>query len=385
MKARNNEQLAHLYASGNVDAASANNFYFEFGKLYSYGSHFCIARRLARNVYAYTTQTYGPATSKHLAYARRALSHATVWHVEDPAASATDNKAAAVSEVMRLLDEAGTTRRIKDETRDRLRGQALNVAEQFNGYLAAMPEGEREGVPPFDLEDAGFIALREAREAAKRAEEEAKEKARQQAAMSQAERLAAWKRGEQVQGSMHALPVALRLAKSRGTHHTGGLLPDMGSVGREVIQTSHGAEVPLSQALALWPIIQRVHGGITSPAEALRTVQRVGVYNVTAFEEDGAMRIGCHSISYESFADMAARLVVAGLLSTEDAHTRPAIGFKRVRVESARLPVKYARWDGLPKRCPRKGELYLSGAVVVAYRAKADMTTPYFIATECQE
>jgi hypothetical protein len=378
MKARNNEQLAHLYASGNVDAASANNFYFEFGKLYSYGSHFCIARRLGRDVFAYTTRTYGPATSKHLAYARRALSHATVWHVEDPAASATDNKAAAVSEVMRLLDEAGTTRRIKDETRDRLRGQALNVAEQFNGYLAAMPEGEREGVPPFDLEDAGFIALREAREAAKRAEEEAKEKARQQAAMSQAERLQSWLAGENVHGSMHALPVALRLANKD---------PE-GKRGNDVIQTSHGASIPVRDALALWPLIEDVRAGRMDAGNASRMVRRVGVYDFGEFDALGGLRVGCHTITYEALQSMAERLRAAGYVLPADsgaATMRPAIGYKRVPVEGVRLPVKYARWDGQPARPPRKGELYLSGAVVMAYRAKADMTTPYFIATECQE
>jgi hypothetical protein len=38
-----------------------------------------------------------------------------------------------------------------------------------------------------------------------------------------------------------------------------------------------------------------------------------------------------------------------------------------------------ALWTG-EKRAPRKGEWYLSGAVVEAYRAKGDMQTPYHIA-----
>lgn len=57
---------------------------------------------------------------------------------------------------------------------------------------------------------------------------------------------------------------------------------------------------------------------------------------------------------------------------------RPKIGFTPVPSGFRR----YARWDGQPARSPRKGELFLSGAVVVAYRAAADMTTPYFIAIE---
>lgn len=38
-----------------------------------------------------------------------------------------------------------------------------------------------------------------------------------------------------------------------------------------------------------------------------------------------------------------------------------------------------ARWTG-EMRPPRKGEWYLSGAVIEAYQAPNDLTTPYYIA-----
>lgn len=38
------------------------------------------------------------------------------------------------------------------------------------------------------------------------------------------------------------------------------------------------------------------------------------------------------------------------------------------------------RWDGKPKRCPKAGEWYLSGAIIYAYRAHHDLTTAYHIA-----
>lgn len=38
-----------------------------------------------------------------------------------------------------------------------------------------------------------------------------------------------------------------------------------------------------------------------------------------------------------------------------------------------------AKWTG-EKRAPKKGEYYLSGAVIEAYRAKNDLTTPFHIA-----
>lgn len=63
--------------------------------------------------------------------------------------------------------------------------------------------------------------------------------------------------------------------------------------------------------------------------------------------------------------------------------TRPAIGFKPVLIPlTDRYHAKRACWNGEPPRPPRKGELYLSGAVPRAYRAPADLTSSYYIAKE---
>lgn len=62
---------------------------------------------------------------------------------------------------------------------------------------------------------------------------------------------------------------------------------------------------------------------------------------------------------------------------------RPKIGFKPVPLlggDQRKQPK--AKWDGGPMRCPKKGEYYLSGAIVEAYKAKNDMTTLYFIAVK---
>ncbi len=65
----------------------------------------------------------------------------------------------------------------------------------------------------------------------------------------------------------------------------------------------------------------------------------------------------------------------------------PQCGDKRLRIVGANgsaryIGQKYAVWDGRPARCPKKGELYMSGApgFECAYEAGADMTHPYFIA-----
>lgn len=68
---------------------------------------------------------------------------------------------------------------------------------------------------------------------------------------------------------------------------------------------------------------------------------------------------------------------------------RPQCGDKRLRIVGANgsaryIGQKYAVWDGRPARCPKKGELYMSGApgFECAYEAGGDMSTRYFIAVE---
>jgi hypothetical protein len=307
-----NQEVAHYFANSVQSEGKASNFYFETDrdgdcKLFSYGRHFCVARRLSRDVFAFTTRTYGMATSKHLAYARSALSHKTVVHCYDPAASAITNKREAQAAINAQLRDAATERRIQQKTRDGHKARALYLAEQFNSYLAALPENERIDVQPFDV--SGLEEMRAAmlREEERKAEEERQRKAR--AAVAAAEYLADWRKDPTMatQGMM-SLPPALRLAPSRGSYHTGGLLPDSGSVGRMVVQTSHGAEIPVSDARALWPVILSVKCGQRTAEEAARLVRRVGVYMLTTINADGSIVVGCHSIAWPEIERMAVAL-----------------------------------------------------------------------------
>lgn len=68
--------------------------------------------------------------------------------------------------------------------------------------------------------------------------------------------------------------------------------------------------------------------------------------------------------------------------------SKPKIGFIGVPIVPANNSRQFvgkgkprnAKWNGEPQREPKKGELYLSGAVVCAYEAYADMGCKYFIA-----
>lgn len=83
------DEVAHTWANprGEDDNARVprGNFYFQGGTIYSYGSHFPIARHVQNDAgepaVLFTTNTYGPTTAKHLGATRRACHHLTVFNV----------------------------------------------------------------------------------------------------------------------------------------------------------------------------------------------------------------------------------------------------------------------------------------------------------------
>lgn len=86
------ENVAHLFAnqSQNEARTATNNFYFNNDTLYSYGSHFAIAKHV-NNAVLFTTRKYSVTTSKHLSIASRALNHKTLIYCHNPAASIDEN------------------------------------------------------------------------------------------------------------------------------------------------------------------------------------------------------------------------------------------------------------------------------------------------------
>jgi len=70
----NNQQVAHLWANQSKGSAKGSNFYFEGDTIYSYGSHFPIAK-IYGNTILFTTKNYSSTTAKHKSYTTRAIDH----------------------------------------------------------------------------------------------------------------------------------------------------------------------------------------------------------------------------------------------------------------------------------------------------------------------
>ena len=71
------EDVAHLWANRHQDEArtSGGNFYFNGDIIYSYGSHFPIARIMEDGTVMFTLRTYSNTTAKHIGVANMACRH----------------------------------------------------------------------------------------------------------------------------------------------------------------------------------------------------------------------------------------------------------------------------------------------------------------------
>jgi hypothetical protein len=79
----NNKQVAGAFARG--EKGKSNNMFINGDKIYSYGYHFTIAKRLPNNDFLFNSKKYSPTTAKHKNLVKRALEaiQATIIICED--------------------------------------------------------------------------------------------------------------------------------------------------------------------------------------------------------------------------------------------------------------------------------------------------------------
>jgi hypothetical protein len=290
---RNTAEVCHYWANAVQDYGRNGNdtVYFRGELIYSYGSHFCMARRLPGGVVVETNRTYSPTTNRHQREVWNAVRHMTLVYCERPEQDAAYNMKVAREEVERLLESAKRPR-IHGKTRVNLRAAALAHAQQANAYLDALPLAERGVQTPIDTSNLEGVAAELA--AMREAEERLKAEERNKRLLKACEDMHLWRAGE-LNGTygLHELAVALRLHG-------------------EVIQTSYGAEIPVADALMLWPVIQRVMRG----DKAYTPGMPIGHYRLTQIRTDGSIKVGCHDIAYGEIERMA---VALGLIEQETA------------------------------------------------------------------
>jgi len=291
-----NHEVPHLWMHQSQDKArnSTGSLYFEGQTIYSYGSHFPIARHVtnARGEKAvlFSTANHSVTTSGHCSAVAHAIpANIPVFHVPylrsgwDELPDNADNTVSYVRRISELLAKAKRAR----TNRDWLEREALALREQLRGYLAffdliavALPESDE---------------LDALEEWIKGHEEE--ERQRHEETARAAERVRRREQAEQIQrflaGDLYASYIA-------------GVSPMLRVIGDEV-ETSLGAHFPLSHAIRALALVRRIRA---SGREYVRNGHAIhlGNYAIDRIGPDGTVHAGCHVVRWEEIERIAPEL-----------------------------------------------------------------------------
>ncbi len=304
-------EIAHLWMAHSGDPAvqdnarnKGGNFYYHGDTIYSYGSHFPIARvvrnQAGERAVLLTTRGYSPTTSSHIGYVRQALDKSLpVWKVSDVYREGSQ----VVQDYARQIENLvkGLKPRALQRTKLAVFDSIAGLVNDANAYAVWAGIENRLTVPGSleqvvgNLEAARVEAERLANEA--RAKREAKEK-REAAAYrkNHAKDLEVWRAtGSDIISTdpWEHLHLSAWPGDLLRVDHVAG-----------EIETSRGAHVPLDQAEKAYRFVQAVR----ARGEAWETnghTVKVGHYRIERIEADGTVKAGCHQIPYAEIARVA--------------------------------------------------------------------------------
>ena len=273
--------VAHLWANKSQESASnaAHNIYFHGDTIYSYGSHFPIAKHITRKgegAILLTTREHSATTRGHKWTVEGACSHLTVFHVDNI--------------------EYGEPRQQFEEYRARyleLARQYAKARQRKPGIFAAMQKLVEEANA-----FSAFFGLRvrltlpaESEMAAECKAIEKKERERKQREATKREREAAESLQKWVDGETDYFPGRLRL-------------PIRLRIKGDELQTSRGARVPLDHAVKAFRIIKRLRDKGEAYQRNGHTIH-LGNFALDAIDTQGNVTAGCHEVAWEEIARVA--------------------------------------------------------------------------------
>jgi hypothetical protein len=289
------DEIPHLWYHKTQDSArnAQGNLYFRDETIFSYGDHFPIARHIKnasgkKSAVLFTSKDYSVTTSGHKSAVRRAIpDHTTVFSVprvggllvEDHA----ENLAHFVTVSQDRLAKAGRARANGKWDLDAafaLRETAKSYAKFFGvsgPKFDFLPTGKTlAGLKKQIAERAkrhnASQALASEREQARRAEQDRIDM------LDFAEKSALWRAGNPNVRLPWGADTLLRIKGSE-------------------VETSRGARVPVSHAIALLATIRKVVARGEEFTPNGHTIH-IGHYSVNKIATDGTLTAGCHVIKY---------------------------------------------------------------------------------------
>jgi hypothetical protein len=283
-------EIPHLWAHRAQDDArnQQGNLFFNGDTIYSYGSHFPIARHVynQHNEHAvlFTTRNYSNTTAKHTYKVRAAIPRNvpvfTTAHVSAP----PEQLASEYARRIELFEKAARQNRglaLHDrvDKADQLRDEANRYARFFDtGHVFREPDDWAELRAEADIKEA-----RRREKQAERDRIQREEIARRYAEYEQrqkktlGERIAGWRAG--------------------GNPYIYDAEPTMLRINGDEVETSRGARFPLSHAR---PGIALVNKTVATGKEWTPNghTLHLGHYAIDKIDADGTVHAGCHLVPY---------------------------------------------------------------------------------------
>ena len=300
----NNSELAHVWTTGNQDEGRNANgsFYFVGDVIYSYGSHFPIAKKIGGKRVLVTSRGYSNTTAKHISLVLRAIPSDWEMSVVDDVLpeSREDHQDNLNDIVKRIFHAAGKYRRARNSkecwqktiyrevaflSRYRSWFKCGNLPKIVKQVLSLEDGDLPELFRVLDVEYKERTEAERKAEAKRKREEKKKREERKKRLFSYVDD---WRNSKPIPVSLYDLPVMLRV-NQKGDR----------------IETSHGATVLLRSARALW---LSVCSG--------RLLEKIDGFDCMSFA-DGVLTIGCHKIPVDEIKALATTLGWQGNLPNE--------------------------------------------------------------------
>lgn len=289
----NSSMVAHLWANQSQSSArnAGNTFYFNDSTIYSYGSHFPIARHVD-GVILFTTKDYSVTTAGHKSDVRRAIrGNNQVFFVPNVLADSKsehmENHADYQKRMDALILKFSTSRLYKQMILDgaqKLAREANAYAERFKLRVKGIQVPNEE-----ILTGLARVASAKHREELKkqRIAREERERAERNLRLAALDK---WQKGQDV--CTRYLPqdyVYLRAREVDGIH---------------TLETSKGASVPLAHALVAFCRIQECKRTNTEWRRNGEQIP-VGSFQIDAISPNGNVVAGCHKIHWDEIERFA--------------------------------------------------------------------------------
>lgn len=298
-------EIPHLWAHRVQESArnAQGNLFFEDSVIFSYGHHFPIARHVetkrGRKAILFTRASYSVTTSGHMNAVRSAIpQNVPVFDVAHVGLSlGTIQHAANLQAYVAALEQAiskAQKARMLFHKQWQTKG-ARELRTELLAYVQFFGLKRPANVPDVPRLTPAMARKMKAREdflksgehqatlVYDRARREMLEDFRSRAI--NAERVEAWKRGENVYFTTRNLPTMLR-------------------VNGDEIETSLGARVPLDHAKRVLAIVRRMVSERKTFQTNGHTIP-IGVYKVDRIDADGTLHAGCHHIPFAEIERIA--------------------------------------------------------------------------------